>query len=66
MECFRQHLIGNLSIECEDFDAIPVLSDHGGWDGPTACSTGSWPSCLKNSTRSWWRHERDNTRGQAC
>ncbi len=31
MDYIRQHLIQNLSIEREDFDAIPVLSDHGGW-----------------------------------
>jgi type I restriction enzyme R subunit len=31
MEYIRQHLIQNLSIEREDFEAIPVLSDHGGW-----------------------------------
>jgi type I restriction enzyme R subunit len=31
MDYIRQHLIQNLSIEREDFDTIPVLSDHGGW-----------------------------------
>jgi type I restriction enzyme, R subunit len=31
MEYIRQHLVANLSIEQEDFEAIPVLSDHGGW-----------------------------------
>jgi type I restriction enzyme R subunit len=31
MEYIRQHLIANLSIEREDFEAIPVLSGHGGW-----------------------------------
>jgi type I restriction enzyme R subunit len=31
MEYIRQHLVKNLSIEQEDFEAIPVLSDHGGW-----------------------------------
>jgi type I restriction enzyme R subunit len=31
MEYIRQHLIQNLSIEREDFEGIPVLSDHGGW-----------------------------------
>jgi len=31
MEYIRQHLVVNLSIEREDFDSIPVLSDHGGW-----------------------------------
>jgi len=31
MEYIRQHLVQNLSIEREDFEAIPVLSDHGGW-----------------------------------
>jgi type I restriction enzyme R subunit len=31
LEYIRQHLVANLSIEREDFEAIPVLSDHGGW-----------------------------------
>jgi type I restriction enzyme R subunit len=31
MEYIRQHLVQNLSIEREDFEIIPVLSDHGGW-----------------------------------
>jgi type I restriction enzyme R subunit len=31
MEHIRQHLVANLSIERQDFEAIPVLSDHGGW-----------------------------------
>jgi type I restriction enzyme R subunit len=31
MEYLRQHLVENLSIDREDFEAIPVLSDHGGW-----------------------------------
>ena len=31
MEYIRQHLVANLSIEREDFEEIPVLSDHGGW-----------------------------------
>jgi len=31
MEYIRQHLVQNLSIEPEDFEVIPVLSDHGGW-----------------------------------
>ena len=31
LEYIRQHLVANLSIDREDFDAIPVLSDHGGW-----------------------------------
>ncbi len=31
MEYIRQHLVQNLSIERDDFDAIPVLSDRGGW-----------------------------------
>jgi type I restriction enzyme R subunit len=31
MEYIRQHLVANLSIEREDFETIPVLSDHGGW-----------------------------------
>lgn len=31
MTFIRQHLVQNLSIEREDFDAIPVLADRGGW-----------------------------------
>jgi type I restriction enzyme, R subunit len=31
VEYIRQHLVQNLSIDREDFEAIPVLSDHGGW-----------------------------------
>jgi type I restriction enzyme R subunit len=31
MEYIRQHLVQNLSIDREDFDAIPILSGHGGW-----------------------------------
>ncbi len=26
-----QHLVANLSIDREDFELVPVLSDHGGW-----------------------------------
>ena len=32
MEHIRLHLVANLSIDREDFNAIPVLSDHGGWN----------------------------------
>lgn len=31
LEHIRRHLVANLSVDREDFDAIPVLSDHGGW-----------------------------------
>ena len=31
MSFIRQHLVQNLSIERDDFDAIPVLADRGGW-----------------------------------
>jgi type I restriction enzyme R subunit len=31
MEYIREHLVANLSIEREDFEAIPVLSARGGW-----------------------------------
>ncbi len=46
MDYIRQHLVANLSIEREDFDAIPVLSDRGGWGRPTASSTGSLAELL--------------------
>ena len=31
MDYIRQHLIANLSIDREDFDNVPVLSNRGGW-----------------------------------
>src|SRR6266540_3285161 len=31
MEYIRQHLIANLSIDKDDFDNVPVLSNRGGW-----------------------------------
>jgi len=31
MEYIRLHLVKNLSIDRADFEAVPVLSDHGGW-----------------------------------
>ena len=31
MEYIRHHLVENLSIDRDDFDAVPVLSSHGGW-----------------------------------
>jgi len=27
----HQHLVKNLSIEQDDFEIVPVLSDRGGW-----------------------------------
>jgi type I restriction enzyme R subunit len=31
MVLIRRHLVANLSIDKEDFDLVPVLSDRGGW-----------------------------------
>jgi len=31
LEYIRQHLVQNLSIEPDDFEVVPVLSDRGGW-----------------------------------
>ena len=31
MEYIRLQLVENLSIDREDFEDVPVLSDHGGW-----------------------------------
>lgn len=31
MDYIRQHLIANLSIDRDDFDSVPVLSNRGGW-----------------------------------
>jgi type I restriction enzyme R subunit len=31
MDLIRRHLVANLSIDREDFEIVPVLSDRGGW-----------------------------------
>ena len=31
MEYIRLHLVQNLSIDREDFEAMPILASHGGW-----------------------------------
>jgi type I restriction enzyme R subunit len=31
MEYIRRHLVENLSIDRDDFENVPVLSDQGGW-----------------------------------
>lgn len=31
LEYIRHHLVANLSIDRDDFELVPVLSDHGGW-----------------------------------
>lgn len=38
----RDHLIANLSIECEDFDDLPVFTRHGGW----AAANREFDNCL--------------------
>ncbi len=47
MEYIRQHLVANLSIEREDFEAIPVLSDHGGWGRANRVFEGRLADLLK-------------------
>lgn len=31
LDYIRRHLVENLSIDREDFEVVPILSDHGGW-----------------------------------
>ena len=31
LERIRQHMIANLSIDKQDFELVPILSNHGGW-----------------------------------
>jgi type I restriction enzyme R subunit len=46
MEYIRQHLVQNLSIEEDDFEVIPVLSDHGGWGRANRVFEGQLPELL--------------------
>lgn len=46
LDYIRQHLIQNLSIEREDFEAIPILSDHGGWGRANRVFEGRLPELL--------------------
>ena len=47
LEYIRQHLVENLSIEREDFEDIPVLSDHGGWRKANRVFDGKLPELIK-------------------
>src|SRR6266508_2421938 len=58
MEYIRQHLVQNLSIEREDFEAIPVLSDHGGWGRANHVFEGQLSELLEElkEVRAFQRH----------
>lgn len=45
--CIRSHLVQNLSISREDFEAIPVLSNAGGWGPANRAFGGKLPDWLK-------------------
>lgn len=47
MEYIRQHLIRNLSVDREDFEDIPVLSDHGGWGRANRVFDGQLEALIK-------------------
>ena len=51
MDHIRQHLVANLSIDREDFEAIPVLSDHGGWGRANRVFDGELAELLARTQR---------------
>lgn len=51
MEYIRQHLIQNLSIERDDFDDVPVLSDRGGWGRANITFDGELAELLSDLNR---------------
>lgn len=51
IEYIRQHLVQNLSIERDDFDAIPVLSDRGGWGSANRSFDGRLAELLRDLNR---------------
>jgi hypothetical protein len=42
LDHIREHLVENLSIDRNDFDAILVLADAGGWGRRTRRSAADW------------------------
>jgi type I restriction enzyme R subunit len=43
----HQHLVANLSIDREDFDIVPVLSDQGGWGRANRVFAGLLPVLIE-------------------
>lgn len=44
----RGHLVANLSIDREDFELVPVLSDHGGWGRANRVFDGQLEEFMQN------------------
>jgi type I restriction enzyme, R subunit len=51
LDYIRQHLIANLSIDREDFDAVPVLSNRGGWGRANHVFEGKLPELMAKLNR---------------
>ena len=47
LERIRAHLIENLSITQEDFDVIPLFSQHGGWGRANRVFEGHLPELIQ-------------------
>jgi type I restriction enzyme R subunit len=47
----REHLVANLSIGRDDFDAMPVLADAGGWGRANRVFNGQLEQCFGKQTR---------------
>ncbi|MBI2358767.1 MAG: DEAD/DEAH box helicase family protein [Deltaproteobacteria bacterium] len=47
LERIRQHLIENLSVDPNDFEALPIFSRHGGWARANKDFEGELPDLLK-------------------
>jgi type I restriction enzyme R subunit len=46
LDRIREHLVQNLSIEREDFDALPVFADRGGWGRANRVFAGELPTLI--------------------
>jgi type I restriction enzyme R subunit len=47
LDRIREHLVANLTIDEDDFDAIPVLQQAGGWGRASRAFAGTLPELLK-------------------
>jgi len=51
VEHIRQHLVANLSIDRDDFDTVPVLSNRGGWGRANRVFDGELADFLEDLNR---------------
>jgi type I restriction enzyme R subunit len=51
MDYIRQHLVANLSIDRDDFDNVPVLSNRGGWGRANRAFGGELSDLLEKLNR---------------